>query len=86
MAEINAAEGISDDERVFLLMAAQRHLQFSYKDVAEYYANANATMQDLMEKSALVIIDYDDAIKYGYAQLQASMQELKTEEEVPEET
>lgn len=85
VAEINAAEGISDDERVFLLMAAQRHLQFSYRDVAEYYASANAKMQELMEKSALVIIDYDDAIKYGYAQLQASIQEQKDEEEVPED-
>ena len=26
-------------------------------------------MQELMEKSALIIIDYDDAIKNGYAEL-----------------
>lgn len=50
------------DEKQFLKQAAQRHLVFNYKKVAEYYAAASEEMQNLMEKSALVIIDYNDAI------------------------
>jgi len=37
-------------------------------------------MQELMEKSALVIIDYDDAIKNGYAELKADIDEMKDED------
>jgi hypothetical protein len=85
LAEIESATGITDAERAFLIQAAQRHLQFSYQDVAEYYASASPEMQRLMEASALVIIDYDDAIKHGYARLTASLQEQKEAENVPEE-
>lgn len=85
IAQINKAEGISEDERAFLLAAAQRHLKFSYQDVAEYYAAASKPMQQLMEESALVIIDYEDAIKHGYARLSASIREQMEAENVPAE-
>lgn len=68
--------GLPDDEKTFLRMAAQRHLSFNYKKVAEYYANASEEMQELMEKSALVIIDYEDAISYGYTRLNDSVREM----------
>ena len=68
--------GVSDEEKDFLRKAAQRHLAFNYKRVAEYYANASEEMQELMEKSALVIIDYDDAIAYGFTRLDASVKEM----------
>lgn len=62
--------GVTDDEKFFLCMAAARHLCFSYKKIADYYASkASAEMQALMEESALVLIDYGDAIKNGYARL-----------------
>ena len=67
---------VTDDEKEFLRLAAQRHLAFNYKKVAEYYANASEEMQELMEKSALVIIDYDDAIAYGYSRLNDSVTEM----------
>lgn len=86
LSEIEKAEGITDDERAFLIQAAQRHLQFSYQDIAEYYAGASPSMQQLMESSALVIIDYDDAIKNGYARLSASIREQMEAENVPAET
>lgn len=63
------AEGITDEEREFLLQAAHRHNVFNYKNIAEYYAQSNPEMQRLMEESALVIIDVDDAIAMGYARL-----------------
>lgn len=64
------------DEKEFLRLGAQRHLVFNYKKVAEYYAAASPEMQELMEKSALVIIDYDDAIMNGYTQLSERIQKL----------
>jgi ParB-like chromosome segregation protein Spo0J len=67
---------LPDDEKEFLRLAAQRHLSFNYKKVAEYYANAGEEMQELMEKSALVIIDYEDAIAYGYSRLHDQTTEL----------
>lgn len=67
---------VSIEEKYFLIKAACRHLAFNYRKIAEYYASANKEMQGLMENSALVIIDYDDAIKHGYARLSKRMKEL----------
>ena len=67
---------VSNEERSFLIKATYRHLAFNYRKIAEYYSNASAEMQRLMEKSALVIIDYDDAIKNGYVKLSKKLKEL----------
>ena len=64
------------DQKEFLKKAAQRHLTFNYRKIAEYYAAADPEMQQLMEKSALVIIDYNDAIMNGYTQLSEKIQKL----------
>lgn len=71
---------ISWEERNFLIKASYRHLAFDYKKIAEYYADASPEMQNLMEKSALVIIDYDDAIKNGYALLSKRLQEMRAKD------
>ena len=60
---------VTEKQKEFLINAAQRHLEFNYNKIAEYYAHQSKEMQELMEKSALVIIDYNDAIKNGYAEL-----------------
>ena len=73
--EILSSEA-SPEEKTFLTKAACRHLAFNYRKIAEYYAHATAETQRLMEKSALVIIDYDDAIKNGYARLSKRIKEL----------
>lgn len=80
IAEIENAEGISDEERVFLKYAAERHTVFNYRNIAEYYAHATPEMQRLMEKSALVIIDVDDAIANGYAKLSAEVLAMTEDE------
>lgn len=67
---------LSYAEKEFLRKAAQRHLVFNYKKIAEYYAAASEEMQGLMEKSALVIIDYNDAIVNGYTVLSQKVQKL----------
>lgn len=66
---IEEAEGITDEERDFLIQAARRHNVFNYRNIAEYYCHATPQMQSLMEESALVIIDVDNAIANGYASL-----------------
>lgn len=63
------ASGISKEEKAFLFMAAYRHTKFNYKNIAEYYAHANKEMQELMEDSALVIIDFNKALENGYVKL-----------------
>lgn len=50
----------------FLREAACRHTVFNYEKIADYYAQAPAKIQELMERSALVIIDFDKAIEGGY--------------------
>lgn len=67
---------LSWEEKDFLRKAASRHLVFNYRKVAEFYANASEEMQDLMEKSALVIIDYNNAIMNGYTTLHDKIQKL----------
>ena len=67
---------LSFEEKAFLRKAAQRHLVFNYRKVAEYYAAASEEMQELMEKSALVIIDYNDAIMNGYSNLSQKVQKM----------
>lgn len=66
--EINASN-VSEDEKKFLRKAATRHYVFNYSRVADYYCHASKEMQELMEKSALVIIDFKDAIANGYVEL-----------------
>lgn len=51
---------VSEEEKKFLRYGAYRHLCFNYSKIAEYYANADKEMQELMEDSALVIIDFDE--------------------------
>lgn len=57
---------LKDEEKEFLLNAARRHIVFDYHQIAEYYCHASIEMQELMEESALVIIDFEKAIENGY--------------------
>ena len=60
---------VSEEEKKFLRLGAYRHLCFNYSKIAEYYVHADKEMQELMEDSALVIIDFEDAIAKGYVEL-----------------
>ena len=60
---------LSIEEKNFLIDSSRRHLVFNYEKIADYYAHSNKEMQDLMEKSALVIIDFEKAIELGYVKL-----------------
>lgn len=78
LAEISAS-GLDADIRAFLSLAASRHLRFDYHRIAEFYAHAAPATQRLFERSALVIIDYEQAIELGYAAALAGLAELSGE-------
>lgn len=81
ISEIEQAKGITEEERRFLIQAARRHNVFNYRNIAEYYAHATPEMQRLMEKSALVIIDMDNAIANGYAAMFSDVLDIMEGEE-----
>ena len=67
---------IPKDIKSFLKLAAMRHVVFHYDKIAEYYCHATKEVQSLMEESALIIIDFEDAIGGGYVRAKV---ELETE-------
>ena len=71
---------VSQEQKDFLIKAAYRHNVFDYSKIAEYYAHQDKEMQELMEDSALIIIDFDDAIKNGYVQLRSEILSLEEQE------
>lgn len=75
LAEINTSN-VSEEEKQFLRLAASRHIVFNYAKIADYYAHSNTEMQELMEHSALVIIDIDDAIANGYVKLSKQLDDI----------
>jgi ParB-like chromosome segregation protein Spo0J len=63
------ASSASEAEKQFLRLAATRHIVVDYQSVADYYAHSSADLQALFEASALVIIDFSQAIERGYVTL-----------------
>lgn len=68
---------IDEDVKGFLLDAATRHIGFNYKTIANFYAHQPKEIQELMEDSALVLIDLNDAIRNGYAELSERLDEIE---------
>lgn len=68
---------LPNDIKEFLLTAANRHVVFDYRKIAEFYPHQPAEIQKLMEESALVIIDAEDAIRNGYANFLTTITELE---------
>ena len=66
--EINSSN-LDQSEKNFLIEAARRHTIFNYSKIADYYAHSSQEVQHLMEKSALVIIDFEKAFELGFVKL-----------------
>lgn len=64
------------DIELFLISAASRHIVFNYENIAEFYCHQHGDIQDLMEKSALVIIDFSKAIENGFVKLTQEIKEI----------
>lgn len=75
MQEIEQSS-VSEDDKAFLRLAATRHIVFDYSNIAEKYARASKEMQCLMEKSALVIVDFGSAIENGFVKMTKSLKKL----------
>lgn len=78
-------KNIPEDVKDFLRLATTRHIVFDYGRIAEYYAHAPADVQRLMEKSALIIIDFDKAIEGGYVRLKEQIRGQMLEDIFDEE-
>lgn len=74
---LGAIEKSNVDESIkaFLRVATYRHIAFNYGKIAELYAHSTKEVQELMEDSALVIIDFDKAIELGYVNLKREISE-----------
>jgi hypothetical protein len=82
--EINSLD-LPKEEKTFLINAAYRHNVFNYQNIAEYYAHSSKEVQDLMEKSALVIIDYNKAIENGFIAMVNNLAEINKDESESED-
>lgn len=78
MKNINLSN-VPDDVKEFLKLGATRHIVFNYSKIADYYAHTSPEIQRLMEESALVIIDINDAIKNGYVKLSDTIEKIMKE-------
>jgi hypothetical protein len=64
----------------FLFAAAGRHTVFDYGRIAAFYAHAEPEVQRLFEDSALVIVDFENAIRDGYVRFMGAIEELEAED------
>jgi hypothetical protein len=71
---------LPEDEKEFLKIAATRHYVFDFRSIADYYANSDKKSQELMENSALVIIDFDKAIENGYIEISKTLTDVFKED------
>lgn len=77
--EIDAAD-IPLEIKTFLIHAAHRHTVFNFSKVADFYAHSDMAIQALMERSALVIIDLEQAIENGFVKLSQGIAEQYSED------
>jgi hypothetical protein len=63
------SSSLNKEHKEFLKLAATRHIVFNYEKIADMYAHSEKQMQEHMENSALVIIDFEKAIELGYVKL-----------------
>ena len=73
--EIEAAD-LPADVKKFMKDAAERHVVFHFRNIAEFYCHASPQLQGLMERSGLIIIDFDKAIEYGFVHMTEQLGKL----------
>jgi len=72
---------VSPEQKMLLRLAATRHIKFNYDLIADYYSHQEHEMQELMEDSALVIIDLDSAIEKGFVRLTQKLLDARGEQD-----
>ena len=76
---------LDEAEKHFLMSAAARHIVFDYAKIANFYAHSSVECQELMENSALVIIDFDKAIENGFVKLTDEINDMFQGDEADED-
>ena len=79
------AANLPPDVSEFLITAAARHVVFDYGKIAEFYCHADKTTQELMEDSALVIIDFKKAMQLGYVKLKEEIADALESEQTTDD-
>ena len=79
--EIESNKNISEEERTLLLFASTRHICFNYENIAEYYCHCSDDTKSLIEKNALVIVDINKAIEFGFVKLTKEIIDIIEENE-----
>jgi len=70
---------LSNMEQAFLIYGAYRHTVFDYSKIADFYAHSSKEVQELMEDSALVLIDFNKALENGYVKFTENIRNIVNE-------
>ena len=82
ISEIDKAD-LDDDVKMFLRLASTRFIEFRFSAIAEFYAHSAKEVQELMERNALVIIDFNSAIENGFVKLNEEIEHLYLQQDEP---
>jgi len=74
------ASKLPQAEKDFLMLTAGRHVVLNFQLIADYYAHSERPVQQLMEDSALVIVDIDNAIANGWVNLSKKLDDIYDED------
>ena len=74
------ASKLPQAEKDFLMLTAGRHVVLNFQLIADYYAHSERPVQQLMEDSALVIVDLDNAIANGWVNLSKKLDDIYDED------
>jgi hypothetical protein len=80
LTDIRKAE-LPKEVAQFLMLAAERHTSFHFRNIAEFYCHASPEIQDLMERSGLIIIDFKKAIEHGFVHMTERLGQIADIEE-----
>ena len=76
LIELIKSKNLPSDIEDFFIKTATRLYEYKYDNIAEFYAHQDKDVQEIMEKLALVIIDFDKAIENGYVQLNKFIEQV----------
>ena len=77
LKEIEDDKELTSDMREFLKSAAERHTSFNFSKIADFYSHLPIKYKSHFENSALVIIDYDQAVRNGFISFDKEVQESR---------
>lgn len=79
LKEIAEDDTLDHEMRAFLNSAAERHTAFNFSKIADYYSHLPIKYKGHFENSALVIVDYDKAVRNGFIAFDKEVQESREE-------